>query len=230
MTRKILLGTLTAALMQATTGPVRVQGGTAPAESRESRIQANGINLAYRSYGSADRETILLIMGVGGQLTDWPAELPAELVKRGYRVVTYDNRDAGLSTRFESSGLPDWPGIFAALGAGKSPQVAYSLEDMASDAVGLLDALKIRRAHLAGASMGGMIAQIVATKHPERSLSLTSMMAGAGNPALAPVAKPDVMSKVPPAPPLVISPPRVRASWRCGRRWPAPAIRKMMRR
>lgn len=67
-------------------------------------------------------------MGVGGQLTDWPAELLAELIKRGYRVVTYDNRDAGLSTKFESSGLPDWPAIFAALGAGKSPQVSYSLE------------------------------------------------------------------------------------------------------
>jgi pimeloyl-ACP methyl ester carboxylesterase len=93
-------------------------------------------------------------MGVGGQLTPWPAELPVELLKRGYRIVTYDNRDAGLSTRFDSNRLPDWPGIFVALGAGKSPQVAYSLEDMASDAVGLLDALNIRRAHLVGASMG----------------------------------------------------------------------------
>src|SRR5262245_42744926 len=201
MNRTIIMGMLAGALMQPHSSPVRAQGRAALPESHESRIQANGISVAYRSYGSPDRETILLIMGVGGQLVDWPAELPAALLKRGYRVVSYDNRDAGLSTRFESSGLPGWPGIFAALGAGKSPQVAYSLEDMASDAVGLLNALKIRRAHLAGASMGGMIAQIVATKHPERSLSLTSMMAGAGNPALPPVAKPDVMGKVPLAPP-----------------------------
>ena len=102
-------------------------------------------------------------MGVGGQLTEWPTELPAVLVQRGYRVVIYDNRDAGLSTRFDSSGLPAWPAIFAALGAGKSAHIAYSLEDMASDAVGLLDALGIQLAHLAGVSMGGMIAQIVAT-------------------------------------------------------------------
>jgi pimeloyl-ACP methyl ester carboxylesterase len=154
MKRTIIMGALAAALMQAASRPVRAQGRAALADSHESRIQANGISIAYRSYGSSDRESILLIMGVGGQLMDWPAELPAELVKRGYRVLTYDNRDAGLSTRFESSGLPDWPGIFAALGAGKTPQVAYSLEDMASDAVGLLDALKIPRAHLAGASYG----------------------------------------------------------------------------
>jgi len=200
MTQTIIMGILAAALLQATRVPVRAQVRAALAESQESRIQAKGISIAYRSYGSPEGETVLLIMGVGGQLTDWPAELPAQLIKRGYRVVTYDNRDAGLSTRFESSGLPDWPGIFA-LGAGKSPKVAYSLEDMASDTVGLLDALKVRRAHLVGVSMGGMIAQIVATEHPERSLSLTSIMAGAGNPSLPPVAKPEVMSKVPPAPP-----------------------------
>src|SRR5262249_25604200 len=137
----MIMGMLAAALMQATRVPVRAQVRATLAESQEARIQANGISIAYRSFGSPEGETVLLIMGVGGQLTDWPAELPAELIKRGYRVVTYDNRDAGLSTRFESSGLPDWPGIFAALGAGKSPRVAYSLEDMASDTVGLLDAL-----------------------------------------------------------------------------------------
>ena len=140
MKRTIIIGAVAAALIQATSDSMRAQGRAASADSHESRIQANGISIAYRSYGSRDRETVLLIMGVGGQLMDWPAELPAELVKRGYRVVTYDNRDAGLSTRFEASGLPDWPGIFAALAAGKTPQVAYTLEDMASDAIGLLDA------------------------------------------------------------------------------------------
>src|SRR5262249_19693954 len=138
MKQTIIMGMLAAAVMQATNGPVRAQARAVLGESHEARAQANGISIAYRSYGSPQRETILLMMGVGGQLTDWPAELPAELVKRGYRVVIFDNRDAGLSTRFESTGLPDWPAIFAALAAGKSPQVAYSLEDMASDAVGRL--------------------------------------------------------------------------------------------
>jgi pimeloyl-ACP methyl ester carboxylesterase len=202
MKRQIIIGALAlASVTVAPDGPALARARTWQVNAVESQIHVNGITIAYRSYGSADRETILLIMGVGGQLTEWPAELPAELVKRGYRVVTYDNRDAGLSTKFDSSGLPDWPAIFAALGAGKSPQIAYSLDDMASDAVGLLDALGIRKAHLAGASMGGMIAQIVATKHPEHSLSLTSIMAGAGNPALPVVAKAEVMGKVPPSPP-----------------------------
>jgi pimeloyl-ACP methyl ester carboxylesterase len=190
-----------AAVVAPSGGPTMAEARASQVDAGESQVQANGITIAYRSYGSVDREAILLIMGVGGQLTEWPGELPAELLKRGYRVVVYDNRDAGLSTRFDSSGLPEWPAIFAALGAGKPAHVAYSLEDMAADAVGLLDALGIRRAHLAGASMGGMIAQIVATKHPGHSLSLTSMMAGAGNPALPIVAKPDVMGKVPPPPP-----------------------------
>ena len=129
MKRQIVMCTFVlAAVMAPSDGPAVAEARARQVDAGESQVHANGITIAYRSYGSADRETILLIMGVGGQLTEWPAELPAELVKRGYRVVIYDNRDAGLSTRFDSSGLPEWPAIFAALGAGKSAHLAYSLE------------------------------------------------------------------------------------------------------
>ncbi len=202
MKRQIGIGTLVLASLTAHAGsPVIAERGSKQLDSGESLVSANGITLAYQSHGRADRQAILLIMGVGGQLIQWPNELPALLVKRGYRVITFDNRDAGLSTKFDSSGLPDWPAIFAALGAGRSPHVAYALDDMARDTVALLDALGIKQAHIAGVSMGGMIAQIVATNHPERTLSLTSIMAGAGNPAVPMVAKPEVMGKVPPVPP-----------------------------
>ena len=162
------------------------------------KVYANGISIAYESFGPTNRETVLLIMGTGGQLTQWPPELLAKLVERGYRVVCYDNRDVGLSTHLDAAGLPDWMAIGAALKAGKRAPLTYTLDDMAKDAVGLLDALGINQAHLVGASMGGMIAQIVATKFPERTRSLTSIMAGSGNPALPIPAKPDVIAKMPP--------------------------------
>ncbi|MCF8470741.1 MAG: alpha/beta fold hydrolase, partial [Parvibaculum sp.] len=147
------------------------------------QIKANGITLEYESFGPEDRETVLLIMGLGAQLTMWPVELCDELVARGYRVIRFDNRDVGLSTKFDEAGMPDMTEIFGALMAGKPATSPYSLDDMAADAVGLLDALGIGKAHIAGASMGGMIAQLVATNHPERTLSLVSIMSTTGNPA-----------------------------------------------
>ncbi len=106
----------------------------------------------------------------------------------------------GLSQKFDAAGPADIPAIFAARVAGKAPQVAYSLDDMAADAAGLLGALKIGRAHIVGASMGGMIAQMVAANHPERVLSLTSIMSSTGNPEL-PQAKPEVMAVLMTPPP-----------------------------
>jgi pimeloyl-ACP methyl ester carboxylesterase len=135
---------------------------------------------------------VLLIIGLGGQLTMWPTELCEELVRRGYRAVRFDNRDVGLSTKFDEAGMPDMAAIFGALMTGAKPAAPYALDDMAADAVGLLDALGVARAHIAGASMGGMIAQLVAANHPERALSLTSIMSTTGNPAL-PQAKPEAM-------------------------------------
>ena len=157
------------------------------------QVKANGITLEYESFGPEDRETILLIMGLGAQLTMWPTELCDELVKRGYRVIRYDNRDVGLSHKFDEHGMPDMAAIFGALMAGKAAQSPYSLDDMAADAVGLLDALGVAQAHIAGASMGGMIAQLVATNHPERTLSLTSIMSTTGNPEV-PQGKPEAMA------------------------------------
>ncbi|HKA07361.1 MAG TPA: alpha/beta hydrolase [Gemmataceae bacterium] len=167
----------------------------------KGRVQTNGITIAYESFGPEDRETVLLIMGVGAQLTAWHVELCEDLVRRGYRVIRYDNRDVGLSTRFESAGKPDFAAVRAAGQAGKPAPLAYTAHDMAADAVGLLDALGIKKAHIAGPSLGGMIAQIIAADYPERTLSLTSIMATSGKPGLPIFAKPDVLAKIPPPPP-----------------------------
>jgi pimeloyl-ACP methyl ester carboxylesterase len=170
---------------------------TAGASFHEGQVQANSITIAYESFGPADRETMLLIQGQGAQLTAWPVELCEELVKRGYRVVIYDNRDVGLSTKFNSAGMPDLEAIIRARTAGKPAPMPYTLDDMAKDAVGLLDALNIKKAHIVGVSMGGMIAQLVAADYPEHTLSLTSIMAPSGNPATPFPAKPEVLAKLP---------------------------------
>jgi pimeloyl-ACP methyl ester carboxylesterase len=139
-------------------------------------------------------------MGLGAQLTLWPDALCEKLTAKGFRVIRYDNRDVGLSTKFDAAGPPDMAQIFA--GAAKP---AYTLDDMAADAVGLLDALKIDTAHIVGASMGGMIAQLIAANHPEKTLSLTSIMSTTGNPAVPP-ATPEAMAalttRLPPDSPM----------------------------
>ncbi len=157
-----------------------------------AQIAANGIKLEYEDFGPVTGEPILLIMGLGAQLTRWPLGLIQMLTARFYRVIRYDNRDVGLSQRFHSAGPANVAQIMADAMAGKPPKSAYTLNDMADDAAGLLDALKIRRAHIVGASMGGMIAQMVAANHPERTCSLTSIMSSTGNRALPP-AKPEAM-------------------------------------
>jgi pimeloyl-ACP methyl ester carboxylesterase len=168
---------------------------------RQGQVKANGITIAYESFGPEDRETVLLVMGAAAQLTAWHVELCEELVRRGYRVIRYDNRDVGLSTRFETAGMPDFAAVVAAAQAGKPAPLAYTLDDMAKDAVGLLDALGIRRAHIVGPSMGGMIGQIIAADYPDRALSLTSIMASSGKPGLPIFAKPEVLAKIPPPAP-----------------------------
>ena len=150
------------------------------------RTTANGISLEYDIHGPAGGEPLLLIMGLGAQMTRWPDGLVAALATRGLRVIRFDNRDVGLSERLEAAGAPDMPGIMGSLMKGEIPSVAYTLDDMASDAVGLLDALDIDRAHIVGASLGGMVAQLVAADHPDRVLSLTSIMSTTGNRALPP--------------------------------------------
>ena len=157
------------------------------------QIQANGIAIEYASYGPPSGETILLIMGLGAQMTRWPLPLIEQFVAKGYRVVTFDNRDVGLSHKFDAAGPGDMGAVLAARAAGKQPSVAYTLDEMADDAAGLLGALGIARAHIVGASMGGMIAQMVAARHPGQVLSLTSIMSSTGNPNLPP-ARPEAMA------------------------------------
>jgi pimeloyl-ACP methyl ester carboxylesterase len=163
--------------------------------------EANGITLAYERHGPEEREAMLLIGGTGNQLIDWPIELVRELVDRGYHVVRFDSRDVGLSTHLEAAGLPDWEAITRAGQEGKPIPLAYTLEDMAEDAAGLLDALGIEQAHIVGVSQGGIVAQLVAIHHPEHVRSLTSIMAGSGNPMLPLPARPEVLASVgaPPA-------------------------------
>lgn len=163
---------------------------TAPASSR---IAANGIALAYDSVGDTAAETVLLIAGLGTQMIRWTDSFCGALAARGYRAVRFDNRDAGRSTSFTARGAMDFASLAATLSDGRRPDLAYTLDDMALDAVGLLDALSIRRAHVVGRSMGGMIAQIMASEHPARVASLTSIMSSTGNPSL-PSAAPDVMA------------------------------------
>ena len=166
--------------------------------SQPGIAKVNGIDIAYHSYGEKNREVFLLISGTNAQLTMWPKEFRDRIVSKGYRVIVFDNRDIGLSTKFENAGLPDWNAITKALENGEKPPLPYSLDDMAKDAVVLLDVLGIKKAHIVGASMGGMIAQRVAYTFPEHTLSLTSIMAGGGKPTFPLVAKPEVVSQIPP--------------------------------
>ncbi|MFO1055822.1 MAG: alpha/beta hydrolase [Dongiaceae bacterium] len=158
-----------------------------------SIASANGVELAWDSFGADDGEAVLLIAGLGTQMIRWTAPFCTALAECGYRVIRFDNRDAGCSTHLRRCEPPDLGALATALMSGQRPEVPYTLADMSGDAVGLLDALAIGRAHVVGRSMGGMIAQIMASEHPERVRSLTSIMAGTGNPAL-PQAAPDVMA------------------------------------
>uniref|UniRef100_B0T721 Alpha/beta hydrolase fold n=1 Tax=Caulobacter sp. (strain K31) TaxID=366602 RepID=B0T721_CAUSK len=150
------------------------------------KATANGIEIEYEMFGPEGGEPLLLIMGLGQQLTRWPVSLLDSLVGEGFRVIRFDNRDIGLSTWFDEVATPDLPTVFTALAGGKDPGAPYLLADMADDAAGLLDALGIARAHVAGVSMGGMIGQMLAARHPEKVLSLVSVMSTTGNPALPP--------------------------------------------
>lgn len=165
-----------------------------------TQITANRLRIEAETFGPDTGETILLIMGLGAQLTRWPLGLIDLLIKRGYRVIRFDNRDVGLSQKFHEAGPADMAAIMQALAAGQKPVSAYTLHDMAADAAGVLAAFSVQRAHIVGASMGGMIAQLVAVNHPERTLSLTSIMSTTGNPSLPP-AKPEAMAVLMTRPP-----------------------------
>ncbi|HSF11896.1 MAG TPA: alpha/beta hydrolase [Erythrobacter sp.] len=140
-----------------------------------------GIEIFYEDHGPADAEAILLVMGLGAQLTLWPDELVDALVGEGFRVIRYDNRDIGLSQKFEGARAPSLAMQVLRKKIGFPAKVPYTLKDMADDGIGLLDALGIGRAHVVGASMGGMIVQLMAIHHPDRLITMTSIMSTTGN-------------------------------------------------
>lgn len=164
------------------------------------RTEANGIEIEYESFGAHDAETILLISGMGDQMLRWTVPFCELLAARGYRVIRFDNRDVGLSTHFTDAPFPDMATLAGALTKGERPEVPYTLHDMARDALGLLDALQIERAHVVGRSMGGMIAQLLAADYPHRARSLAAIMSSTGNPGL-PQARPEVMAMLMRRPP-----------------------------
>ena len=145
--------------------------------SEERLAPVNGIEIAYQEMGDADGEPLLLIMGLATQMLAWDERFCAMLAERGFRVVRFDNRDIGHSTKIDAAGLPSQADILL----GRRRTAPYLLRDMAADATGLMDRLGIESAHLVGASMGGMIAQTVAIRHPERVRTLVSMMSSTGN-------------------------------------------------
>jgi pimeloyl-ACP methyl ester carboxylesterase len=140
--------------------------------------------------GPPGNRPLLLVMGLGTQMIHWDDELCAQLVTRGHRVVRFDNRDVGCSTKLDGDGPPNVLAAMAAASRGAGVEAPYRLSDMAADAAGLLDALGIESAHVAGASLGGMIAQTLALEHPARVRTLTSIMSTTGHPDL-PTATPD---------------------------------------
>lgn len=161
---------------------------------------ANGIAIEYETFGNPKDQPLLLIIGLGGQLIFWDEPLCRDLASRGYHVIRYDNRDVGLSAKFDQAGEPDVAKALEKILHGDKSAVAYTMEDMADDAAGLLDALSIKAAHVCGMSMGGMIAQTLALRHPQRVLSLTSIYSTTGNPAL-PQPKPDILAALMAPPP-----------------------------
>ena len=157
-----------------------------------AQLQSNGLTIEYDTFGDRGADPMLLIMGLGTQMTAWTPDFCESLTARGHYVVRFDNRDIGLSTKFEGVRAPGRLRYLMHHVFHTNLGAPYSLQDMATDAAGVLDALDIDAAHVVGASMGGMIAQLLTVGHPERVKSLTSLMSTSGKPGL-PRAKPELV-------------------------------------
>ena len=189
------------------------------------QVQANGIAIEAETHGRQGDPAILLVNGYTSQLITWPKALIDGLVGRGYFVICFDNRDVGLSQKFPEGGTPKAVEVAKAVRAGETPQVPYTLADMAADGIGVLNALGIDRAHICGMSMGGMIVQNMAIHFPERLLSMTSIMSTTGNPSVPPAT--DEAQAALNAPPPSPARPDVIAHGIKGRRtYESPAYRK----
>jgi pimeloyl-ACP methyl ester carboxylesterase len=161
-------------------------------ETIMAKVDANGIQIEYETFGDPDSPALLLIIGLSLQLIDWDEKLCQQLAQQGHYVIRFDNRDTGLSSKIEEAGVPDVMKTIEAKMKGETINLAYTMEDMAADSIGLLDALGIEKAHICGMSMGGMIAQTIALNYPKRVLSLISISSQTGDPE-DPIAKPEVM-------------------------------------
>lgn len=158
-------------------------------------VTANGISLAYETEGKRGAPPVVLVMGLGMSLAFWPEAFVEGLLRCGFFVVRLDNRDCGQSQRIDAGHHVPIPLAMARSIMGLAVQAPYSLADMAADVVGLLDALKIGRAHVVGASLGGMVCQVLAARWPDRVASLTSIMSGSGNPYVS-IARPRALSAI----------------------------------
>jgi pimeloyl-ACP methyl ester carboxylesterase len=162
-------------------------------EDELARAKANGIEIEYETAGDKKNPALLLVMGLGAQLTIWPDRLFHGLADKGYFVIRHDNRDVGLSTDFGTWGKPNIMAALQAAMKGEKVDAPYHLNDMAADAIGLLDALGVETAHMVGASMGGMIVQILAGKYPQRTRSMVSIYSTSGRRGL-PQGKPEALA------------------------------------
>jgi len=164
-------------------------------------VTANGIQIEYETFGKPSSPPLLLIMGLGMQMLGWDEELCKQFASRDLYVIRFDNRDTGLSSKIKEAGVPNVMEVFATLMKGEKANIPYTLDDMADDAIGLLDALNIEKAHLFGVSLGGMIAQIMAIRYPSRAWSLTSMASVTGNSEI-PKGKPELFIELVNPPPI----------------------------
>ena len=146
------------------------------------KAKANNIEIEYETFGNPSDKPLLLVNGLGSQMINWDEDFIQLLVERGFFVIRFDNRDVGLTTKIDEAGEPDFVKAYMAIQSGQPFEAPYTLEDMADDAAGLLDALNIEKAHICGVSMGGMIVQVLTLRHPSRVLSLISIMSSTGNP------------------------------------------------
>ena len=163
------------------------------------KIRANGVQLEVEVTGPPDGIPLLFVNGYASQMTSWPDEFHQAFSSLGFRVIRFDNRDVGLTQKFDGI-IPDMRALAKAMAEGRKPDVPYTLNDMADDTAALLDELEIASAHISGASMGGMIAQLVALRHPNKTRSLISLMSTTSDPSLPrsdPRAQEALMSKAP---------------------------------
>jgi pimeloyl-ACP methyl ester carboxylesterase len=169
-------------------------------QSKEIIVKVNGVELAYDTFGNKSDAPLLLVMGLGAQMIRWDEEFCKMLASQGFWVIRFDNRDVGNSTKFGDAGVPNILALMQVAQQGEAVRAPYTLSDMAGDAVGLLDVLEIEKAHIVGASMGGMIVQTMTIEHPERVRTMTSIMSTTGEVSVS-TPKPEALAVITSVPP-----------------------------